>query len=62
MNKTDDSGMSKNLIEFTIDNFGTLLCFERNENKILFYQHENGATEKIAPSFTAFLSKFCEIK
>lgn len=51
-NREDLSGK---YVAFAIDNFGNLVCFEINSNKIVFFNHENGKIEQIADNFINFM-------
>ena len=42
-------------IPFAIDNFGNLICFDANNDQIVFVNHEDTSVEKISNSFDAFL-------
>lgn len=44
-------------IPFAIDNFGNLICFDGNNDKIVFINHENLSIEIIADNFDAFINK-----
>jgi len=45
----------KKLVPFATDPSGDFICVQ--DNAIVLYSHETGAVEKIADSFTEFLSK-----
>lgn len=47
--------LSGKYVAFAIDNFGNLVCFEINSNKIVFFNHENGKIEQIADNFINFM-------
>lgn len=44
-----------NFVPFAIDNFGNLICFNKDNNGIVFLDHENANVEFIAPGFSQFL-------
>lgn len=44
-------------VAFAIDDFGNLICFDKDNDNIVFYDHEEDETEYIADSFTEFLEK-----
>jgi len=56
MNEWDKSEPN-NLLAFAIDNFGNLICFDVNDDNIVFWNHENNETELVAKSFDEFLGK-----
>jgi len=43
-------------IPFAIDNFGNIICFHTETNKIYFINHETGKCEFVADSFDSFIS------
>ena len=42
-------------IAFAIDNFGNLICFDANNDKVVFLDLESSCFEKVADTFSAFL-------
>lgn len=44
-------------IAFAADDFGNLICFEKETNKVVFWDHELGKAENVAASFNDFLDK-----
>ncbi len=48
--------LANQYIPFGIDNFGNLICFEANNDKIVFVNHEDMSIETIADSFDSFMS------
>ena len=52
--------LSRKYAAFAIDNFGNLVCFDISNNKIVFYDHENGEIEQIADNFTEFMERLYE--
>lgn len=49
--------LSDKYIPFGIDNFGNLICFDKNNDKVVFVNHENMSIEIIADNFDCFLDK-----
>lgn len=47
--------LGERFVPFAIDNFGNLICFEAKNSTIVFLNHENGISEKIADCFDDFL-------
>ena len=45
---------------FAIDNFGNLICFDMNEDNVVFLNHEDLSVEHIAKTFTKFLELLYE--
>lgn len=56
INEWIKSNLNNLLIAFTIDNFGNLICFDANNDNIVFWNHEND-TELVAKNFGEFLGK-----
>lgn len=52
-----DSQFKDKIVPFAELEFGDLLCFDRNNNNIVLYNHELDEIEIIANSFTEFLGK-----
>lgn len=46
-----DSQYEKQLIPFAELEFGDLLCFDRNSNEIIYYNHELDIIEKVADNW-----------
>lgn len=44
-------------IAFASDNFGNLICFDKKDMSVVFFDLETLNTEKIANDFSAFLDK-----
>ncbi len=42
-------------IAFAIDNYGNTICFDRDDNSIVFRNHETEQVEYITDNFTEFL-------
>lgn len=49
--------ISEILVAFAIDNFGNYICFEKQNNTVLFLDFETGKTELIDKTFSDFLLK-----
>ncbi|MBQ9181911.1 MAG: SMI1/KNR4 family protein [Bacilli bacterium] len=52
-----DSQFKDKIVPFAELEFGDLLCFDRNNNNIVLYNHELDEIEIVANSFTEFLGK-----
>lgn len=52
--------LSNKYIPFAIDNFGNLICFDINTDKIVFINHENMTIEIIADNFDSFMDSLYE--
>ena len=52
--------LTNKYIPFGIDNFGNLLCFDANNNKIVFVNHEDMSIEIIANDFDGFMGGLYE--
>lgn len=46
-----DSQYEKQLVPFAELEFGDLLCFDRNSNEIIYYNHELDIIEKVADNW-----------
>ena len=57
INDWNKEELSDLYIAFAIDNFGNLICFDRQNNNVIFFNHENNETELISLSFSDFLKK-----
>ena len=49
-----DSEYEKILIPFAELEFGDLLCFDRNNNEIIYYNHEQDTIQKVADNWQQF--------
>ncbi len=49
--------LSNRYIPFAIDNFGNIVCFDKENDNIVFLNHENSSIEFVADNFEIFLSK-----
>lgn len=47
-------------VAFAVDNFGNLICFDANNDHIVFLNHENLGVEKVADDFMEFINKLHE--
>lgn len=45
----------KNLMPFAADPFGNYICFDRNEGKVAFWDHETNASSSTGQTMSAFL-------
>ncbi|MGL4607584.1 MAG: SMI1/KNR4 family protein [Eubacteriaceae bacterium] len=45
------------LIAFAMDSFGNYICFQKDENNIVFFEQETETIEKVADNFDGFLKK-----
>jgi hypothetical protein len=52
-----DSEFKNKVVPFAELEFGDLLCFDRNNNNVVLYNHELDEIEIVANSFTEFLDK-----
>ena len=48
--------LSDKYIPFAIDNFGNLICFNAQDDRIVFLNHENSSVENISDSFSLFMN------
>ena len=44
-------------VAFAVDNFGNLICFDANNDNIVFLNHEDLGVEKVADDFIEFINK-----
>ena len=44
-------------ISFAIDNYGNLICFDTNNDKIVFVNHEDVSVEIVADNFNDFMNR-----
>ncbi len=47
--------LSNKYAAFAIDNFGNLICFDTDNGKVVFLNHENLSIEHIANTFAEFM-------
>lgn len=52
--------LANKYVPFGIDNFGNLICFDANNDKIVFVNHEDMSVEAIAENFDGFMSGLYE--
>ena len=48
--------LTNKFIPFGIDNFGNMICFDANNDRVVFVNHEDMSIETIADSFDSFMS------
>ena len=48
--------MKNNYIIFACDPFGNQICFDKNDDSIVFLEHETMSVEKIADSFSDLIN------
>lgn len=53
--------LTNKYVPFGIDNFGNLICFDVNNDKIVFVNHEDMSVEAVAENFDCFMSGLCEL-
>ena len=53
-------GFEKNIIPFGIDPFGNYICYQANDGKIVFFDHEEDSLTLIADSLSEFLDMLYE--
>ena len=51
------SEISTQLVAFAIDNFGNYICFDKQNDAVVFLDFETGGTELIDKTFSDFLQK-----
>lgn len=44
-------------VAFAVDNFGNLICFDADNDNIVFLNHEDLGVEKVADNFMDFMKK-----
>lgn len=52
--------LSNKYIPFAIDHFDNLICFNAENDSVVFFEHENQSIEKIADDFNEFLDSLYE--
>lgn len=52
--------LSNKYVAFAIDNFGNLICFDADNDKVVFLNHEDLSVEHIANTFAEFLELLYE--
>lgn len=52
--------LTNKFIPFGIDNFGNMICFDANNDRVVFVNHEDMSIETIADSFDSFMSSLYE--
>lgn len=48
--------LTNKYVPFAIDNFGNIICFDANNDKIIFLNHEDLVVETIADNFETFIN------
>ena len=61
-----DLGLPEELVAFATDCMGNLFCFpteadDGTEGPVFFFDHDSGAVDLIAPSFTRWIEEFCGV-
>lgn len=52
--------LSNKYLAFAIDNFGNLICFDKNNNNVVLLNHEDLSVEHIANTFSEFIETLYE--
>lgn len=55
-----DEGDSEKYVPFATDNFGNLICFDKESDGVVFYDHEDASTEMVASDFDMFIDGLYE--
>ncbi len=58
--KWSGSEISEQYLPFAMDNFGNLICFQKDNATIVFINMENKSIEDVANSFAEFMKKLEE--
>lgn len=53
-------GFAKNIIPFGIDPFGNYICYDIDDNSIVFFDHEEDTIEAVAKSLDDFMAMLYE--
>ena len=59
-----DLGLPEEFVAFATDCMGGLFCFSTNggsETPVLFFEHDSGDVDVIAPSFVRWIDEFCAV-
>ena len=59
--KWSGSEISEQYLPFAMDNFGNLICFQKDNATIVFINMENKSIEDVANSFAEFMKKLEEL-
>lgn len=54
--RTTSHELTNKYVPFAIDNYGNLICFDANNDKIVFVNHEDMSVEIIADNFNDFMN------
>ena len=53
-------GLPDKYVVFADDPFGNLICFDKDNDNVIFWNHEDESVEHIANTFTEFIDKLYE--
>lgn len=53
--KWDIEGLKWDYVPFARDPFGNMICFDRENDHVIFWDHETRRVEEVASSFTEFI-------
>lgn len=53
-------GFEKNIVPFGIDPFGNYICYNTNDNTIIFFEHENDSFFVVADNLNEFIKMLYE--
>lgn len=56
----DKGELANKYFAIAIDNFGNLICFDMNDDNVVFLNHEDLSVEHIVKTFTEFLESLYE--
>ena len=59
-NEGDIEGLPDKYVVFATDPFGNLICFDKDNDNVIFWNHEDESVEHIANTFTEFIDKLYE--
>lgn len=60
INDCNKDELSNKYLAFAIDNFGNLICFDKNNNNVVLLNHEDLSVEHIANTFSEFIETLYE--
>lgn len=60
INDWNKDELSNKYLAFAIDNFGNLICFDKNNNNVVLLNHEDLSVEHIANTFSEFIEALYE--
>ena len=52
----EEDELPSNYIPFAIDNYGNFICFNSNDDSVVFFDHESLSIELIANNFSSFIN------